>query len=229
MEYIFHKIRLQIHIICIDKQHSIKKCLISKLGERTMEERRVRRTKQILKDALIDLIVTRSFACITVKDMIEKADYNRATFYRHYSCKEDILRELMEEKQRGFTDAFQAPFKNKRIIQLPSLTASDLPLFKYILENANFYRLLKTPKQLPGLQDKMMDTIVTLCRESVTHFHSPQSRINNDLMITFRAYGLFGLIREWILSDFEATPEYIANQYIQILNYRPVNITINVN
>ncbi|WP_163969721.1 TetR-like C-terminal domain-containing protein [Oceanobacillus halotolerans] len=46
--------------------------------------------------------------------------------------------------------------------------------------------------------------------------------INEDMLVIYRAYGLVGLILEWIKSDFAASPRYMAHQAINILNYQPL-------
>ena len=49
-----------------------------------LEDRRVRRTKQLIKQSLIELMHEKPFKDITVKDITERADLNRGTFYLHY-------------------------------------------------------------------------------------------------------------------------------------------------
>ncbi|MBZ0292889.1 MAG: TetR/AcrR family transcriptional regulator, partial [Anaerolineae bacterium] len=49
-----------------------------------MEDLRVRRTRKLLQQALIELTVERGFSEITVGDIAERAMGNRSTFYRHY-------------------------------------------------------------------------------------------------------------------------------------------------
>jgi len=189
-------------------------------------DRRVRRTKQTLKNILIELIALKGYENITVKDIVEFADYNRTTFYRHYSHKEEILDELIEEMINKFIKAFRAPYKDTKIVKLPQLSPSDIKIFHHIYEHSNFYKLLKMHNGLPGFQEMLMDTVVYLYKNEVAHFHSPDSEINNHLCVTFSAYGFIGLMREWILSDFDESPDYMATQYVRILNYKPVNISI---
>jgi AcrR family transcriptional regulator len=55
------------------------------------EDLRVRRTRKLISDALIDLTKEKGFAAVTVRDIAERAGINRATFYRHYQDKFDLL------------------------------------------------------------------------------------------------------------------------------------------
>jgi AcrR family transcriptional regulator len=53
--------------------------------------RRVARTRQLLSDALIELILEKSYDAITVQDIVDRANVGRSTFYAHYRDKEDLL------------------------------------------------------------------------------------------------------------------------------------------
>ena len=54
-------------------------------------DRRVRRTKRRLKEALAELIAERDYDGITVQDIVDLADVGRSTFYAHFESKEDLL------------------------------------------------------------------------------------------------------------------------------------------
>lgn len=54
-------------------------------------DRRVRRTRRILAEALIGLILERGYERITVQDILDRADIGRSTFYAHFRDKEALL------------------------------------------------------------------------------------------------------------------------------------------
>jgi len=55
-------------------------------------DRRVRRTQDLLRRALLSLIQEKGYARITVQDILDRADIGRSTFYAHYRDKDDLLR-----------------------------------------------------------------------------------------------------------------------------------------
>jgi AcrR family transcriptional regulator len=55
------------------------------------DDRRVQRTEQLLRTALVSLIEERGFEALTVQDIIDRANVGRATFYGHFDNKEDLL------------------------------------------------------------------------------------------------------------------------------------------
>jgi len=54
-------------------------------------DRRVRRTRQLLREALMGLTLERGYDHITVQDILDRADVGRSTFYAHYRDKDDLL------------------------------------------------------------------------------------------------------------------------------------------
>jgi AcrR family transcriptional regulator len=54
-------------------------------------DRRVRRTRELLRGALLSLIMEKGYDRITVQDILDRADVGRSTFYAHYRDKEDLL------------------------------------------------------------------------------------------------------------------------------------------
>ncbi|MFF2397887.1 TetR/AcrR family transcriptional regulator [Nocardia sp. NPDC055165] len=54
-------------------------------------DRRVRRTRDTLHKALIELMIERGYDKVTVSDIIGRADVGRSTFYAHYRDKDDLL------------------------------------------------------------------------------------------------------------------------------------------
>lgn len=55
------------------------------------QDRRVQRTRQLLRDALVALILERGYEAVTVQNILDRANLGRSTFYLHYRNKEELL------------------------------------------------------------------------------------------------------------------------------------------
>lgn len=66
------------------------------------QDRRVIRSKMRMREALISLMQEKLFPEITARDITDRADLNRATFYLHYNNVFDLLEELEEETVSEF-------------------------------------------------------------------------------------------------------------------------------
>lgn len=64
---------------------------------RSKTDRRVRRTRDALGNALIELMQEKPFDTITVQDVLNRAGVGRSTFYVHYSDKEDLFMSEVDE------------------------------------------------------------------------------------------------------------------------------------
>ena len=62
---------------------------------------RIRRTRQMLFDALEGLLREKSFEEISVQDLAERSTLNRATFYDHFTDKFALLEAMIDERFRA--------------------------------------------------------------------------------------------------------------------------------
>ena len=60
-------------------------------------DRRIQRTRQSLRTALLELIKEKDYDAISIEEITERANVGRATFYLHYKDKEDLLLEEFSE------------------------------------------------------------------------------------------------------------------------------------
>lgn len=75
---------------------------------KTPPDRRVRRTKRQLRDALISLILERGWDNVSVQDICARADVGRSTFYVHFGDKESLLLSGFDELHASIDSARQA-------------------------------------------------------------------------------------------------------------------------
>ena len=55
------------------------------------DDRRSKRTRQLLGSALVELMLEKRYDAITIQDILDRANIGRSTFYAHYKDKEDLL------------------------------------------------------------------------------------------------------------------------------------------
>lgn len=118
---------------------------------------RSRRTQKLLREALIDLIEERGFDSLTVGEITERALVSRATFYRSYQDKYDLV-------ERIFAEAMQALFS---AISEPDLVHSPQTwerFFDHIAQYERLYRALLGRKGSPWFVLKMRASLVELIK-----------------------------------------------------------------
>ena len=71
---------------------------------KVIQDRRVRRTRASLQDALTQLMIEKGYEAITVQDIIDRADVGRATFYAHFADKHTLLVSRLEDLRTSLVD-----------------------------------------------------------------------------------------------------------------------------
>src|ERR1700754_1124415 len=65
--------------------------------EMGQDDRRVRRTRRLLREALIALVAERGYERVTVQDVLDRADVGRSTFYAHFRDKEALFASCFDD------------------------------------------------------------------------------------------------------------------------------------
>lgn len=100
-------------------------------------DRRTARTRKSLSDALVALILRKSYDSITVQDVIDEANVGRSTFYMHYTGKEDLLRAGFEELRAKLASA-----ASQRSGSEDAMLPFSLTMFEHACEHKQIYRAL---------------------------------------------------------------------------------------
>jgi AcrR family transcriptional regulator len=103
------------------------------------EDRRIQRTRRLLRTALMHLVAERGYEQPTVQDIADRAGIGRATFYLHYPDKEHLLLDCVDiavaELALQFADLAETALDLR--VQLMAQR-----VFEHMAEQAEFYRAL---------------------------------------------------------------------------------------
>lgn len=93
-------------------------------------DKRILKTKKCLKDSLIELTKEKSFEKITVKEICDRANTGRGTFYTYYNDKLDLLQDCFVDTQNTIMERFHEETLGKNL----DLRDSIIVLFDIILD-----------------------------------------------------------------------------------------------
>jgi len=102
-------------------------------------DRRVQRTRKLLREALMELILEEGYDTISIQDITDKANLGRATFYLHFKDKDDLLLDVMDQMMSDFMD--QVPRLSTAQWQLQDNKAIE-KLFDFAADHYDLYRIL---------------------------------------------------------------------------------------
>ena len=171
------------------------------------DDRRVRRTKQMLRSALLELLREKSVDQITVTELTEKADVNRGTFYGHYKDIYDMVKQMENEMFQEFSDLLHAyPADALRHGLRPILQDVFAFLQRYgdvaaaLLERDRDTRFLE---KLKG----MVAERVSLEWGRLYQFSTPKEQA---FCLSFLVGGAVGLIQSWLEGGRKESPKELA-------------------
>lgn len=119
------------------------------------ENRRVRMTKLLLTEALISLMRKKSVSEITVKELCEKADINRSSFYRHYNTVYDVYDDIINGVGR---DIFVIITEVKKRGGINSYVLIE-KILDYISAKKNLFLVLLGDKSNISIGEKLISRI----------------------------------------------------------------------
>lgn len=128
-------------------------------------DRRVVRTRTALFDALVRLIRSKDYELITVEDILAEADVGRATFYAHFSSKDDLLRRSLD-RLRQLLLAAQEPALPAPFALNPGVSPSQV-LFEHMAEFADVQAALAGGRGATILRSAIKDVLASVLRETM--------------------------------------------------------------
>jgi AcrR family transcriptional regulator len=173
---------------------------------------RVRRTRMALQKAMIELTVEQGFAALTVGDICERAMVNRATFYRHYQDKFDLLERFMRGVYELTYLAEQAPSQRRSAAADAEQSLEGLvKMLEHVREFAGFYRVMLGPKGELGFAHRMRQYIEQRLRAHLSDARSRDARLlPPDLNLSYASYAGIGVILWWVEHTEQYTPAQVA-------------------
>lgn len=105
------------------------------------EDRRISRTRRLMHEALMALIVEKGYEAITVQDILDRADVGRSTFYAHFRDKDELLLSSFELLRTLFEEQQQALFASRRTGRDPEVYFI-LELFRHTGQHHKLYKAI---------------------------------------------------------------------------------------
>ena len=185
----------------IDKQENTVR-MWREFMDKKKENRRVRMTRRLMKDAMLDLLEERDLSGISVTAICEKADVHRSTFYHYYTEPSDLLREIEQDILEQIP-SLPLPLDQQEEEGLLQVTTA---FFDFVRENEKVFRILFSESVNADFSSKMVDVLCLKQMSGVVYRDEQSSRY----LKLFIANGAVGMLREWITSGFPVSSREIA-------------------
>jgi AcrR family transcriptional regulator len=176
-------------------------------------DRRIQRTRQLLQDALIAVILEKGFDAVTVQDIIDRANVGRSTFYAHFQDKEDLLLSGFEHLRTEF---------EKHLFS--ESTASDNPwalslsMFRHAQSQRQLYKALAGKQSgniaLAHIQKYLSAVLLShIKKQSGTRKQNPPP----EIVAHYISSSYISLLTWWLDNDSPYSPEQMNAFYRQLV------------
>ena len=188
---------------------------MSDVTTETKKDRRIQRTEKALRNALAELLLEKDLRSITVRELAERADIHRGTFYAHYQDLYELFEQIENEvfKELASILVFNPGHDYTQIFTV---------LFDYAEENADSFRILYSNSTVNYFPLRLSDFIteraiaITLADENMTSDEMPGRW---KLLLRYSVAGLLSIFESWIQSDFTEDKGELVRFSIEVDNH----------
>lgn len=161
------------------------------------EDRRVLRTRSMLIDALTDLMIEKGFEAVTIQDIIDRANVGRSTFYLHFTDKEQLLSESINQLRE---------FLKQQSSNRPAVALSDryqfgfsLAMLQHAQSHKHLYRAIAGKKGGATVMYHMHQMLTELIGDEILAFlPSSGLSIPKETVIDFVVNTFTTLLTWWM-------------------------------
>ncbi|MEV0831352.1 TetR/AcrR family transcriptional regulator [Nonomuraea rubra] len=160
-------------------------------------DRRVRRTRRLIQQALVELILDKGYDAVTVSDIISRADVGRSTFYAHFTDKQDVLFSNVEEL------TFLHPMPSAQ--GAGELFSFSRPMFEHVREQERLVRALMG-RRSGGLVHARGERLLAAAVKGELIAAGGRESAVLDLLVICVVGAFMGLLRAWVDGETGASP-----------------------
>ncbi len=178
------------------------------------EYRNATRSKQMIRQAFLELLNEKTFEKITATDIIKRADINRSTFYSHYPD----ARGLMEEIMGDIASIFQNLLSS---IDFSAFFENPMPILQvvaeFMKENQKLYKMLIKSRLTLEALDKLKQVLI---RQVLACPNLPVREPNSfatEIRVRVLLGGLIDAYRQWLEGEIDCTLDEAVVEVAKII------------
>jgi len=184
---------------------------------RREEDRRIKRTKKLLRDSLLRLLEEKPITKISVKELTEMADVNRSTFYFYYKDVVDMVENIQDE----IFEVFEQEVLTQDVVlnELDDFRNYIAGFLKFIYNNDEICRFAVSNDVENSLSNRIKQALIERLPDSKKVFHETDPRY---YITAYGMYGVWQTIVDWMydgmlvpvdeFADFLATAYFLGGR-----------------
>jgi AcrR family transcriptional regulator len=172
-------------------------------------DRRIKRTQQLLAEALIALTLAKDYDAVTIRDITQYADVGYATFFRHYRDKDALLESVLDVVLAELMLLFSTPASDSDEQQ------DGLLLFQYVQQHSEMIRVLLRSGAAPSLVKRVIEMRKQSSRD--VHEAPVDSIVPRDIALYHLIAASISLVQWWLEQGMPYPPEQMGAIYYELV------------
>ncbi|MBJ9992411.1 MULTISPECIES: TetR/AcrR family transcriptional regulator [Paenibacillus] len=169
-------------------------------------DRRILKTQEALKRAVIELMAEKNFDDITIQDIADQANVNRGTIYLHYQDKYDLLDQIMENQINELREMDTWACEME-------WTDALVPYFEYFEKNYLFFSTMLASKGAPSsFRTRLLASFMEGFKGEIDNESGKNADLIEDVMLQYAGTAYVGIIEWWIRNGMPHSPQVMAKQ-----------------
>lgn len=160
---------------------------------------RIKKTHRKLLDALVTLVLEHGYDAVTVRELTTQAGVGYATFFRHFSSKESLLNQLLDETIEDLLAQLGPPDVRPEPLETGTL------VFHHARDHADRYRVLLRTGEVTGLLGRCTRLGTEMLSRTFTP--KPESKVPFEVAAHHLVYSFVGLVAWYLDADLPVSPE----------------------
>ena len=178
-------------------------------------DKRILRTWQALKNALLELMVEIGYEKTTVQRILERAGVGRATFYVHYRSKEDLLRRSLDGPGQHLAEEWK-PACLGRVQESHRgsvLLGFTLPFFRHLDSHRRLYHSMVGHESGLVVERQMRRLLADLVKPEVVFKDGRRNSVEAEMAVQYVVGALMSVVIWWLDRDIKLSPEEMDHAF----------------
>ncbi|MCB0033830.1 MAG: TetR/AcrR family transcriptional regulator [Anaerolineales bacterium] len=185
---------------------------------------RVKRTRRLLGNALVSLILEKAYEQITIKEITDRAEVAYITFFRHYDSIDELLMQVLGN---GMTALRVEIEKLAAQSAEHPIDAEGSLIFEHVALNHELFQILLESSGAAPIRKQVQAEIAQLFLQTCDLLHREGCLIPGQVAANHIAASLLALIEYWLVTGMPYSTEQMGRIYGQMINGATVTAVQN--
>jgi AcrR family transcriptional regulator len=174
---------------------------------------RIRRTRQMLRDAFFSLLQEKSFEDISIQDIAERSTVNRATFYDHYSDKPALVEDVIVERFDGLLCQRQVCFDGTCVSAIRPLILATCDFLGQLNQGqCTKHERLFEPFVQTAIQKRLQQVLLEGLKKNAS-----KKGVDPHVIAAAASWAIYGAVVQWVHAENRAPAESFADIALQLV------------